>query len=210
MLGGIRVATANHSRGYLNINGTDNHRDGRRHLDRLPTQHGWCEWCRRNEHERRARFKLVGPISIRITEAPYNLSGRFQVGDRGKGMLNMSGGTITVTRNVALGTKLRGRPRDGSIINDDGRHDYNRWAGNATLASPPTDRYRRPIAASIILDGPTAVFTHDGYGSIPGSDHRSSMAKHCSKFAKGHAAWEVEEHDNPTWRTVPLPTPPSM
>ena len=46
----------------------DHHRDGRRHLDRLPTHHGWCQCCRRNEHERTARWRSIRRISSRSRE----------------------------------------------------------------------------------------------------------------------------------------------
>ena len=93
-------------------------------------------------------------INPNYAGTPYDLSGRFQIGDRGKGILNMSGGTINVTRNVRVSERTAAAR--WQCHHDDGRHDYNRWAGNATLRRRPTQLYQTTDIASIILDGPTA------------------------------------------------------
>ena len=160
VLGGIRVATASHTRGYLNINGPISIiTGGDTHIGYQPNTGGVNAVAEMNMS---AGSLQVGRTDINpVTGAPYTLTGRFQIGDRGKGILNMSGGSITVSRNVRVANEAAAA---GSIITMTGG---TITTGGLEMrvsvpAVPDTE-----TAASIILDGPTAVFTHTGTGQSP-------------------------------------------
>ena len=128
VLGGIRVATANHSRGYLNINGPVTIvTGGDTSIGYQPTSGGMNAV---GEMNMSAGSFQVGRTDINpITQAALQSHGQVSNWRSRQGHLNMSGGTITVTRNVRVANKLRGRWQCHQY---DGRHDYNRWARNAS------------------------------------------------------------------------------
>ena len=165
VLGGIRVATANHSRGYLNINGPITIvTGGDTSIGYQPTSGGVNGV---GEMNMSAGSFQVGRTDINpVTQAPYSLAGRFQIGDRGKGILNMSGGTITVTRNVRVANNFGG---GGSVINMTGGTITT--GGLEMRVDCPYGNRRRRLDHSGWPHG--CIHTH-GYRSITGSDHRSS------------------------------------
>lgn len=141
--GGIRVAPNAHSRGYLNIDGPVDIKTGG------DTSIGY--------HATNSVGEMTmsdGTLTIGNTSFP----GRFQIGHRGLGILNMSDGTINVTRDVRVGAE---GPAGGSVIYMTG------GTINATELNMRNSLNNLPTGApdegaSIILDGPTAVFTQVG------------------------------------------------
>lgn len=164
VLGGFRVATANHSRGYLNINGPVTIvTGGDTSIGYQPNTNGINAV---GEMNMSAGSLQVGRTDImdidpntglpRIATA---LNGRFQIGDRGLGKLNMSGGSISVTRNVRVTNQAAA---GGSIITMTGGSITTPGLEMRVVAAVGPDD-----GASIILDGPTATFTTTGVGASP-------------------------------------------
>jgi hypothetical protein len=150
VLGGFRVAPSTNSRGYLNINGPVTMITGG------DTSIGYNATNGVGEMNMSAGSLTVGRNDTNpISGNPYNLLGRFQVGHRGKGTLNMSGGTIDVSREIRVGAE---QAAGGSVINMTGGTITTPALSMAVNGNNPyTPGY---LGASIILDGPTASFTH--------------------------------------------------
>ena len=108
-LGGIRVGTANNSRGYLNLNGTTIISGGDTSIGYQPTTNGTNGV---GVMTMTAGWFQVGRTDI-ANQGTEHMKGRFSVGDRGRGSLDMSGGTITVTRDIRVGGR---NASGGSII----------------------------------------------------------------------------------------------
>lgn len=155
VLGGIRVATANNSRGYLNINGPVTIiTGGDTSIGYQPNSNGTNGV---GEMNMSAGSFQVGRTDINPnTGSAYPLSGRLQIGNRGKGTLNMSGGTISVTTDIRVAAE---QAAGGSAINMTG----------GTITTPGLDIRNKTgsvaeLGGSVILDGPGAVFTQSGSG----------------------------------------------
>jgi hypothetical protein len=150
VLGGFRVAPSSNSRGYLNINGPVSIITGG------DTSIGYNANNGVGEMNMSDGSLTVGRVyTDPVSGATNSLIGRFQVGHRGKGTLNMSGGTINVSREIRVGAELAA---GGSAINMTGGSITTPALsmgvnGNNTYAASYG-------GASIILDGPTASFTH--------------------------------------------------
>jgi hypothetical protein len=161
VLGGIRVATANHSRGYLNIDGPVNIvTGGDSSIGYQPNTNGTNAV---GEMNMSAGTLQVGRTDIMdidpntgLPRVASSLNGRFQVGDRGKGILNMSGGSITVSRNIRVTNNVAAA---GSAINMTGGTITTPGLEMRVTAPPAPDT---EFAASIILDGPAANLTTTG------------------------------------------------
>jgi hypothetical protein len=146
VFGGIRVATSNNSRGYLNINGPVTIvTGGDSSIGYQPNTGGTnCIGVMNMS---------AGSLQIGRTDVTnQSLTGRFVIGDRGPGFLNMSGGSISVTRNIRVSSNIAAA---GSVITMTG----------GTITTPNVEmRVSVPavpdtqVMASIILDGPTASF----------------------------------------------------
>ena len=154
VLGGIRVAPSTNTRGYLNINGPITITTGG------DTSIGYNATNGVGEMNMSAGSLTVGRVyTDPVSGAINSLIGRFQVGHRGRGTLNMSGGTINVTREVRVGAEYAA---GGSLINQTGG-TITTPALNIGIAGsdPIASGY---VQSSIILDGPTASFTQLGSG----------------------------------------------
>jgi hypothetical protein len=156
VLGGIRVATANNSRGYLNINGPVTIvTGGDTSIGYEPTGTGHTNAV--GEMNMSAGSFQVGRTDIDPnTGSAYPLAGRLQIGNRGKGILNMSGGSISVTTDIRVAAE---QAAGGSAINMTG----------GTITTPALDIRNKTgsvaeLGGSVILDGPSAVFTQSGSG----------------------------------------------
>ena len=158
VLGGIRVATANHSRGYLNINGPITIvTGGDTSIGYQPNTNGTNAVGVMTMSD--GSFQVGREDINPLTGSPYPLAGRFQVGDRGLGTLNMSGGSINVTRNVRVTNQAAA---GGSAINMTGGTITTGGLDMRVIAAVGPDD-----GASIILDGPTASFITTGLGASP-------------------------------------------
>src|SRR5262249_12468787 len=102
--GGIRVAPASNARGYLNINGP------------VTITTGGDTSIRYNATNTIAQMEMSdGTLNAGRNEVPdidksgnprtSGLIGKFQVGHKGKGFLNMSGGTINVSSELRVGAE---------------------------------------------------------------------------------------------------------
>ena len=160
-LGGIRVGTANNSRGYLNLNGTTIVSGGDTSIGYQPTTNGTNGV---GVMTMTAGSFQVGRTDIANQGTGTALKGRFTVGDRGRGSLDMSGGIITVTRDIRLGGR---NASGGSVITMTGgtilTPGLDTGNTNTDPLDPPDPNY---AGASSILDGPTAVVTQ-GPISVP-------------------------------------------
>lgn len=161
VLGGIRVASSGNTRGYLNINGPITIVTGGDTSIGYNAVNGW------GEMNMSAGSLQVGRNDTNpISGAPYNLLGRLQIGHRGKGVLNMSGGSIDVSREIRVGAE---NAAGGSVINMTG----------GTILTPALNM-RNDITtgtddgASIIIDGASASFSQIGAaGTIIGNQGKA-------------------------------------
>jgi hypothetical protein len=171
VFGGIRVATANNSRGYLNINGATIVTGGDSSIGYQPTTGG--------VNTIGTMTMTAGSFQVGRTDvANQNLTGRLAIGDRGPGILNMSGGSITVTRNIRVTNNIAAA---GSVITMTGGTITTpnlEMRVVAPTAGPDTD-----FAASIILDGPTANFIQ----STPSTSTQANIGNN------GKALFEVRQ-----------------
>lgn len=160
VLGGIRVATANNSRGYLNINGPITIvSGGDTQIGNQPN--GGTNGV--GEMNMSAGSFQVGRTDF-LQPNGDPIDGRFHIGDQGRGTLNMTGGSINVTRNVVVANTPAAA---GSLINMTGGTITT--GGLEMRRNTPLDPVviGGPYAASIIVDGPTASFITTGTGRSP-------------------------------------------
>jgi hypothetical protein len=179
VLGGIRVALQNNTRGYLNISGNINIiTGGDTSIGYQPTNSG-SQNAVGEMNMSSGTFQVGRTDTNPATGVPFALAGRFQIGDRGKGILNMSGGTINVTRNVVVGNEgaynIDGvHPATlGSIINltggtiTTGGLEMRRNAASFPDPVLPDVNGVPQYSASIIVNGPNASFITTGTGQSP-------------------------------------------
>ena len=135
VLGGIRAATSSHSRGYLNINGPVTMQVGSDVSIGYNNTNG------------------VGEMNMsdgQLTIGTAAETMRLQIGHRGPGTLNFSGGIINVTNDLRVGAELRST---NSLINMTG--------GTLTTGDLQMNLQGSLIATEvprIIIDGPSANF----------------------------------------------------
>lgn len=155
VLGGIRMASSSHTRGYLNINGPVTIvTGGDTSIGYQPRDGGTNAIAEMNMSD--GSFQ-VGRTDINpVLGEAYDLDGRLHVGDRGMGILNMSGGSIHVTNEVVVANK---HSAAGSVINMTGGTITTgglkmRRDDDVNYLAPPGD-----LVTSFIVNGPTASFT---------------------------------------------------
>jgi hypothetical protein len=158
-LGGIRLASQEYSKGVLNINGP------------ISIITGGDVTVGRNALGEAVMNMSAGSLKVgrsasdslgRESEGIANpaRSVRMEIGNRGPGRLNMSGGSITITNDIRVGA-------DGLA---NGSEIYM-TGGSITTPSFTIRRSIENLAgedlgAAIIVDGPTASFTQSGNSNI--------------------------------------------
>jgi hypothetical protein len=167
--GGLRVAAGANSIGYLNINGPvtiitggdtiiGEHRTGPSGAE-IGDAYG--------EMNMSAGTLQVGRTTDTNGNASTALAGRFQVGRRAKGVLNMSGGTIIAnTSDLRVGAEYQA---GGSLINMTGG-TITTIGLNIRNGAKGAGQAFADDGASVILNGPNAVFSQIGSpGTIIGN-----------------------------------------
>ena len=184
-LGGIRVATSSNSRGYLNINGPIVITTGG------DTSIGYNATNGVGEMNMSAGMFNVGRTYTDPVSGTVNpLLGRFIVGDRGRGTLNMTGGTVNVTTEVRVGAD---HAAGGSLINQTG----------GTITTPAflwefqmTTPLRRDISAARSLLMAPRLLSRSQDRLELSSDIK---ARQRSKFAKELRLGRPRKY-NPSWQ----------
>jgi hypothetical protein len=150
VLGGIRIAPSTNTRGILTINGPITITTGG------DTSIGYNATNGVGEMNMSDGTLNVGRVyTDPVSGAVNSLIGRFQVGHRGRGTLNMSGGTINVTREITVGPELAA---GGSLLSmTGGTINTPNFSMAVRGNNPYTSAY---LGASVIIDGPTALFNH--------------------------------------------------
>ncbi len=142
VLGGLRAATSSNSRGYLNINGPVVMNVGGEVSIGYNTTNG------------------VGEMNMSdglLTIGTASNQKRLQIGHRGNGTLNLSGGSITVSGDLRVGAQVES---PNSLIN---------MTGGTLTTKQLQMQLQMPGAGgtpTILIDGPNAVFVQGPAGGL--------------------------------------------